>query len=417
MLTNAKCNKAAPKGKPYKLADSGGLYLLITTTGSKLWRIKYRYMGKEKLLSLGPYPLTTLLEARENRDIAKKALSQGQDPSTQRKDHKRRAVRNAHNTFKAVALEWYDKKQKGWSESHRLRVKRLMELDIFPYIGARPIAEIDAPELLDNVLRRIEKRGSLEVASKVKQTCGMVFRYGIATGKCSRDHSADLKGALEVKKTTHYPALDIKEMPEFLTALKENKARLYPRTQRAIKLLMLTFVRTSELIHAKWSEFDLENAQWEIPAERMKMGNPHIVPLSTQVLALLEEQQEETGGLNTEYVLPGFVNHKQPLSNNTILFAIGNLGFKGRMTGHGFRALAMSTIKEKLGYRHEVVDRQLAHAHKSKIDRAYDRAQFLDEREEMMQKYADYIEAIGKGSKVKSKIKPSKHGKRHAVGR
>jgi len=370
------------------------LYLLVNPNGSKLWRLKYRFLGKEKLLTFGPYPLTSLAEARESRDIAKKLLASGKDPMTHKRDGRRLAIRNANNTFQAIATEWVEKKRKGWSVSHLARVKRLLELDVYPHIGVRPIVEIDAPELLDTVLRRIEKRGSLEIASKTKQICGMIFRYGVATGKCTRDPSTDLKGALETQRTTHYPALEIKEIPEFLTALEQNKARLYPRTQRAIKLLMLTFVRTTELIHAKWSEFDLENAQWEIPAERMKMGKPHIVPLSRQVLALLKEQKEETGCLNTEWVLPGFVNHKKPLSNNTILFAIGNLGFKGRMTGHGFRALAMSTIKEKLGYRHEVVDRQLAHAHKSKIDRAYDRAKFLDERKKMMQEYADYIDGI-----------------------
>jgi integrase len=281
-----------------------------------------------------------------------------------------------------VALEWYEKKVKTWSYSHGLHVKRRMELDIFPYIGTRPIADIDPPELLDDVLRRIEKRGSLEIVSKVKQICSGVFCYGIATGKCIRD-----------------PSADIKELPGFLDALERNNARLFNRTRRAIKLLMLTFVRTSELIEAKWSEFDLENAQWNIPAERMKMGNPHIVPLSRQALQLLREQKEEMGQFKTDLVFPGQVRPKNPMSNNTILSAIGSLGFKGRMTGHGFRALAMSTIKEKLGYRHEVVDRQLAHAHKNKIDRAYDRAQFLDERTKMMQEYADYIDSIAEGGK------------------
>jgi integrase len=304
MLTNIKCANAKPKQKPYKLADSGGLYLFVTPTGSRLWRIKYRYLGKEKSLSPGPYPLVSIAEAREKRDEAKKLLLNDIDPMTDKKQIKRGAIRNAQNTFQAVALEWYGKKQKKWSNGHSLNTLRRLEIDIFPYIGARPIAEIDAPELLDDVLRRIEKRGSLEVVAKVKRICGMAFRYGIATGKCARNPAADLKDALEVHKTEHYPALNIKELPEFLIALKENKARIYPRTQRAIKLLMLTFVRTSELINATWSEFDLENAQWEIPAERMKMGKPHIVPLSRQVLQLLQEQKEETGHLNIEWVLP-----------------------------------------------------------------------------------------------------------------
>jgi integrase len=366
--------------------------MLVKPNGTKLWRVKYRHLGKEKLLSVGVYPLITLAEAREARDKAKKLLISGTDPMVQKKKNHSEAVRKAENTFKVVALEWYEKQVDTWSKVHALHVKRKMEMDLFPYIGARPIADIDAPELLE-VLRRIEKRGSLEVASKVRQISGMVFRYGIATGKCSRDHTADLKGALKTARTVHYPSLDIKEIPEFLRALDVNLARLFPRTQRAIKLLMLTFVRTSELIEATWPEFDLDNSQWIIPAERMKGRNPHIVPLSKQAVQLLREQLEETGELNTPWVFPSQVRPKDSMSNNTILHAIWSLGYKGRHCGHGFRALAMSTIKEKLGYRHEVVDRQLAHAHKSKIDRAYDRAKFLDERKEMMQRFADFIDA------------------------
>ena len=401
-LTNTACKNAKTKGKSYKMADGGGLYLLIKPNGAKHWRLKYRYLGKEKLLALGPYPLTSIADAREGRDNAKKLLAAGTDPMSYKRDGRRKAIRNAQNTFQAVAFEWYEKQIDRWSSSHGFHVKRKMERDIFPHIGTRPIAEIDAPEILD-VLRKIEKRGSLEIAAKVKQIFGMVLRYGIATGKCTRDHSADLKGALKVAKKTHYPSLDIKELPGFLEALERNEARLYPQTQRAIKLLMLTFVRTSELIKAKWSEFDLNNAQWEIPAERMKMGNSHIVPLSRQVMQLLKKQQKENEHLNTDWVFPSHVRPRNHISNNTILSAIWSLGFKGKMTGHGFRALAMSTIKERLGYRHEVVDRQLAHAHKNKIDRAYDRAKFLDERKRMMQKYADYVDNVAHPEKASAR--------------
>lgn len=399
-LTNTACKNAKAKDKPYKIADGGGLYLLVKPTGAKHWRLKYRFLGKEKLLALGAYPLTSIADAREGRDNAKKLLAGGNDPMSNKKDGRRKAIRNAQNTFQAIALEWYEKRSKTWSPSHSLHVKRRMDLDIFPHIGSRPIADIDAPELLDDVLRRIEKRGSLEVVSKVKQICSGVFRYGVATGKCTRDPSADLRGAFEVHKTTHYPALEIKELPEFLEALERNNARLFNRTRRGIKLLMLTFVRTNELIGAKWSEFNFDDAQWEIPAERMKMRQPHIVPLSKQAVALLKEQQEETADFSTDWVFPSQVRPINHMSNNTILSAIDRMGFRGKMTGHGFRALAMSTIKEKLGYRHEVVDRQLAHAHRSKIDRAYDRAQFLDERKTMMQKYADYIDGIALGEKA-----------------
>lgn len=369
-LTNNDCKYAEVREKPYKLADGGGLYLLVKSNGAKHWRLKYRFLGKEKLLALGPYPLISLADARERRDDAKRLLVDGKDPMAQKQAAQRTAVRNAQNTFKAVALEWHERQLDRWSENHALNVMRRFDIDIFPYIGSRPIADIDAPELLD-VLRRIEKRGSLDVAARVKQICGQVFRYGIATGRCKRDHSVDLKGALKTGKTQHYPALDIKEMPEFLRALERNEPRLFSRTRKGIRLLMLTFVRTSELIKATWDEFDLENGQWVIPAERMKVGGAHIVPLSRQAIKILKELKEETEHLNVKWVLPGQVRPRDHMSNNTLLFAIGRLGYKGRMTGHGFRALAMSTIKERLGYRHEVVDRQLAHAHKSKIDRAY----------------------------------------------
>ena len=398
MLNNTACKNAKHKEKPYKMTDAGGLYLLINPNGAKHWRLKYRFLGKEKLLALGPYPLVSLQEAREGRDAAKKLLHEGVDPMAHKKGQKKEAVRNAQNTFQAVALEWHENQLYGWSKNHAQNVMRRLEVDIFPYIGNRPIADIDAPELLD-VLRKIEKRGALDVVSRVKQICGQVFRYGIATSRCKRDVTSDLRGALKAAKGGHYAALEIKELPPFLNDLEENKPRLYERTRRGIRLLMLTFVRTSELIQAKWSEFDLENAQWEIPAERMKMGKPHIVPLSKQVLKLLKEQKDETGHIETDWVLPSQVRPREHMSNNTILFAIGRLGYKGRMTGHGFRALAMSTIKEKLNYRHEVVDRQLAHAHKSKIDRAYDRAQFLPERKKMMQEWADYVDAVERGDK------------------
>lgn len=393
-LSDKTCRNAKPKEKPYKLSDGGGLYLNVQADGARYWRLKYRFLGREKLLSLGVYPQVSLLEAREGRDAAKKLLAKGQDPSFAKKDEKRQAVRRSKNTFEAAARDWHDKQKGKWSEKHAGNVMRKMEMDIFPYIGSRPIADIDPPELLENVLRKVEKRNALDTAARIKQICGQVFRYGIATGLCKRAPSGDLKGALKTGKTKHYPSLDIRELPEFLETLERNDARLFARTRRAIRMLMLTFTRTTELIHAKWDEFDLANKEWQIPAERMKMGNPHIVPLSKQAIAILKEQRAETEHLNTDWVFPSQNSPRDPMSNNTILFAIGRLGYKGKMTGHGFRALAMSAIKEKLGYRHEVVDRQLAHAPRNKVDRAYDRAQFLDERRRMMQKWADYLDGL-----------------------
>lgn len=275
-LSDKSCKNAKAKEAAYKLFDGGGLFLEVMPNGSKLWRLKYRYLGKEKRISLGAYPIISLAEARDGRDRAKKQLLQGIDPSNAKQTWKLEAIRNAESTFKSVALEWHEKQLARWTPTHAQNVTRRMDVDIFPYIGKRPIADIDAPELLD-VLRRIEARGALDVAARVKQISGQVFRYGVATGRCQRDPSSDLKGALKVNKTVSYACLDIKEIPEFLEKLERNEARLFSTTRRAIKILMLTFVRTGELINATWDEFDLDNATWEIPGWRMKMKNPHIV--------------------------------------------------------------------------------------------------------------------------------------------
>jgi integrase len=238
--------------------------------------------------------------------------------------------------------------------------------------------------------------------------CGQIYKYAIPNGLAERNPAADLSGALVPYKKSHYAALDVKDVPGFLHALERNDARLYQQTRNAMKMLMLTFTRTTELIESTWDEFNLEEAVWEIPAERMKMRKPHIVPLSRQVLEILKEQKEMAG--KWKWVFPSQVRPLNPMSNNTILFAIGRLGYKGIMTGHGFRALAMTTIKEKLGYRHEVVDRQLAHAHRSSVDAAYDRAQFLDERKKMMQEWSDYVDALASGGKVIVGDFKRKHG-------
>lgn len=400
MLTDAKIRNAKPDGKPYKLADGHGLHLLVMPNGAKYWRVKYRFLGKEKKLSLGVYPEMSLVEAREKATEGRKQLANGIDPSLAKKEQRRQLALNAVNTFEAVAREWHENQLARWTPKHSTNVLHFLETDIFPFVGDRPIADIEAPELLE-ALRKIEKRGAVYVAGRVKQICGQVFRYGVATGRGKRDVAADLNGALKTQKTKHFAALDIKEMPEFLRALERNDARLFAQTRRGIRLLMLTFVRTSELINATWDEFDLENGQWEIPASRMKMGNPHIVPLSRQALRLLKEQKDETAHFkNSKWVFPNHQKPLKPMSNNAILFAIGRLGYKGRMTGHGFRALAMTTIKEKLRYRHEVVDRQLAHAPQSKVDRAYDRAKFLDDRRNMMQQWADLLDAVEQENKV-----------------
>lgn len=398
-LTNTQIQNAKSMKQPYKIADSGGLVLLIHPNGSKYWRLRYYWLGKEKTLALGVYPRTSLAEARERREEAKKLLEKSIDPSAAKKQIRRQAEINAANSFEAVAREWHEKQAQRWAEKTGAKIMRYLKNDIFPHIANRPIADIDAPELLE-ALRKIEARGAYYNATRIKQYCGMIFRYGVATGKCKRDPAGDLKGALTTAKTKHYAALTIKDMPEFLKVLEKNDARLFSQTRRGIRLLMLTATRTSELILAKWEEIDFKRAMWEIPAERMKMGNPHIVPLSKQVMVLFKEQREETKHLNTSWVFPNQVRPQKPMSNNTVLFGIKRMGYGGRMTGHGFRSLFMTTLMEECGYPHEIPDAQLAHAKGDNVRRAYDRTKYLPQRIKMMQHWADYLDAVANEKKV-----------------
>ncbi|MDO8954673.1 MAG: integrase arm-type DNA-binding domain-containing protein [Gammaproteobacteria bacterium] len=392
-LTDTNCKASKPKDKPYKLSDGNGMYLLVQPNGSRYWRMKYRIAGKEKLLALGIYPETTLAIARNKCLEARKLLTQDKDPSQAKKDTKRLNRIKSANNFEAVAREWHSKQSKIWVPRHADYVIRRLEIDIFPAVGHRSISEIDPPELLE-VLRKIEVRGAHEIAHRVMQSCGQVFRYAIASGIARHNPASELKGALVPVKHSHYAAMDAKDLPGFLKKLASNEARLFPQTQIAVELLLLTFVRTSELILAKWSEFDLENALWIIPAERMKMRRDHIVPLSTQVVDLLYKLKAING--DKEYILTGWANNNKPMSNGAILMAIRRMGYKEKTTGHGFRALAMTVIKENLGYPHEIVDRQLTHAPKSKNDAAYDRAKFLGQRAKMMQDWGHYLERHAK---------------------
>lgn len=391
-LSNTQCRNARfSKQGSNKLADGGGLYLHLMSSGAKIWRQKYRYSGKENTLTHGPYPTISLLEARDKREEARKILLSGNDPAQVKKDQKLAAATSAATTFELVAREWYELNKDHWSPHYAMTILHRLEQGVFPYFGRHPVSEVTAPHLLD-AMRRIEKRGAREVAHRTLQLCGQIFRYAIVTGRMSRSPSGDLRGALRPAKHSHYASIDTKELPEFLRVLNKNDGRLYAQTRLAVRMLMLTFVRTTELIEAKWPEFDFANTEWIIPAERMKMKRPHIVPLAEQALDILKELKELNG--KREYVFASEARPHQHMSNNTILFALKRLGYKGRMTGHGFRALAMTTIKEKLGYRHEVVDRQLAHAPTSKVDAAYDRAKFLDERKVMMQEWADYLDKV-----------------------
>lgn len=396
-LTNTCCLKAKPKTKAFKMADGEGMYLEITPSGGKYWRLKYRFGNKEKKLALGVYPEVSLAEARERRFDARKLLAAGIDPSEARQEQKRTALLNAANTFEAVAREWHEHNKGGCSAKHAGNLLHRLELDIFPEIGHHPIASVTARQILE-ALRKIEKRGAHEIARRARQICGQVFRYAVVTDRAERNPVPDLQGALKPFKQGHYAALEANDLPEFLAAMERNDGRLYMPTRCATRLLMLTFVRTSELIEANWTEFNLEAGEWIIPAERMKMRRPHIVPLSRQAISILNDMKQLTG--KWEWVFPNQAHPRKHMSNATILRALLRMGYKGKMTGHGFRALAMSTIKEKLGYRHEVVDRQLAHAPRNKIDAAYDRAQFLPDRRKMMQEWADYLDDIQKNPAI-----------------
>lgn len=400
-LTNTACKNAQPAERSYKRFDGGGLYLEVMPSGSKLWRIKYRYLGAERRLSLGAYPLVTLAEARERRDEIKKLLAQDVDPATAKRDRKTEIVRNAENTFKAVALEWIEIQKSRWSAGYAEKIVRRLEMHLFPHIGNRPIAQITPPELLD-CLRKVEKSGALDMASRAKQVAGQIFRFGIQTGKCERDAAADLKGALKTHKTEHFRTIDTKDIPVFLTALNRNEARIFERTRRAVWFSLLTFGRPKEIRKARWEDIDFEEALWTVPAGEMKSRRDHVVPLSAQALAVLKEQHKETGHINSPYVFPGQVHPRKPMSDGTVNRAIERLGFGETMVAHGIRALARTTIREKLGYDSEIIEKQLAHKTQNPLGEAYDRTQFLDQRREMMAVWGNYLDAAASGGQVVS---------------
>lgn len=391
-LSDVTCRNAKPKDKQYKLNDSLGLYLLIRPTGSKLWRMKYKYFGKEKLLSIGQYPLITLQEAREERDKARKLLVSHQDPSLIKQEVKRAVTESVSNTFESVARDWHERYKVRWAEKHAQTVMRRLEIDLFPTIGKLPIKDISTARLT-SVVETIEKRGAYEMARRCLQYSRAVFAYAKIKGKI--DHNpADIKAKdfLTNPQQGHFAAMESKDLPGFLERLHRNDGRLFIQTKIAMELLLLTFVRTSELRKARWEELDFEKSQWVIPGERMKMGRDHIVPLSKQSLDLFKQMQEMNG--YREWIFINQRDPRKPMSDGAILMALNRMGYKGIHTGHGFRALAMTTIMEELGYRYEVPDTQLAHAKGDDIRRAYDRTKFLAERIKMMQDWADYINGL-----------------------
>lgn len=410
-LTDIQPRTAKAKDKPYKLTDGGGLYLLVNTDGAKYWRMDYRFADLRRTLAFGKYPQVSLAEARDRRKAARKLLDDGIDPSQDKKEQSRINGEKAAQTFEKLAREWHGNKLPSWHETTARDTLRRLEIDIFPQIGAMPIAAITHQHMIA-ALRKIESRGAHEVAHRVKATCARIFSYANQQGIENRNPALDLKDVLKPVQAGHFAAITADELPAFLAAMNKNEARLFVPTRIALRLMMLLFVRTSELITTPWSEIDLEAGQWVIPWQRMKRGkltvNPdktdHHVCLSTQALDLLRELHTLTGG--SKFLFPNQRDHEKPMSNGAILMALKRMGYQNKMTGHGFRALAMSTIKEKLGYRHEVVDRQLAHAQKDKVASAYDRATFLAERGKMMQEWADYIDGLANLSGIGVKAVP-----------
>lgn len=390
-LSDIQVKTTKPKEKDYKLSDGYGLYLLVTPSGGKLWRFQYRFNDKQKLLALGSYPAITLADARKRREDARKLLANGVDPSEIKKAQKSATVAENENSFEVIAREWHAKFTPTWAPAHAKTTIDRLTRDVFLFIGARPIAEIKAPELL-TVLRRVESRGALETAHRVKTICGQIFRYAIATGRAERDIAADLKGAMPPAKKSHLAAVtDPVKVGELLRAIDGFQGSYIVKS--ALRLSPLFFVRPGELRLAEWSEFDFEAAQWNIPAERMKMKQPHIVPLSEQALAILRELQPLTS--TSRYLFHCHRSVARPMSNNAINAALRRLGYStDDMTAHGFRAMARTILDEVLQVRPDFIEHQLAHAVRDPNGRAYNRTAHLAERKKMMQRWSDYLDGL-----------------------
>jgi len=390
-LTELNCKNAKPSEKARKMGDGKGLYLEIAPNGSKYWRMKYRHLGKEKRLAFGVYPEVGLKEARDKRDAARKLILENKDPSYIKKQEKNQLILESQNTFELIAREWYEHKKDEWTSDHANNILNRLEKDVFPSVGEMPIKDI-TPKMLLDMAKAIQERGANELAKRVIQMSVHIFRYAIVTGRAELNVADSLKGLIKPKPKSHFAALSHQELPDFLNVLHSNQARLMPLTHLAVQFMMLTFVRTSEMIKAEWDEFDLDQNIWLIPAARMKMNKDHLVPLSDQVIQILKDIRASHN--HEKYVFPSRENSQKHMSNATVLMAIRRMGYGGKMTGHGFRSMAMSIVMEKLGYRHEVPDRQLAHSKRGDVNKAYDRAMFLEERTKMMQEWANYIDRL-----------------------
>lgn len=405
-LSDRHVKTAKPREKQYTLFDGHGLFLLVTPSGGKLWRFKYRLDGKARLMSFGPYPDISLNEAREKRAAARKQVANGIDPCEARKA-KRASGGTGEDSFEAVAREWHSKFSPTWAPSHAKTQLSRMERDLFPWIGSQPIAELKAPELLQ-ALRRVEARGAMETAHRVKTICGQVFRYAVATGRAERDPAADLKGALPpVQKSHHAAIIEPGKVADLLRAIDNYQGTFVVRC--ALAFAPLVFVRPGELRHTEWPEIDLDSAEWNIPVERLKLpkrvkearkGEKHLVPLSKQAVEILRELQPLTG--KDRFVFPSIRSVDRPMSENTVNAALRRMGFeKDEMTGHGFRAMARTILDEVLQVRPDFIEHQLAHAVKDPNGRAYNRTAHLEGRRRMMQQWADYLDKLKTGGQSK----------------
>jgi integrase len=392
-LTDTRIRNAKPTANTYKLSDGGGMYLLVVRNGARYWRLDFRFAGKRRTMAFGVYPTVTLATARKHREEARGLLAENIDPSAARKATKRAAKLSSENTFEAVAREWIAKQRNRLAPRYCALVVARLEADIFPQIGSRLIADIDAPELLE-VLKKVEKRGVIETARRLRQTCGQVFRYAIATGRAKDDPSPALRGALgSAGRPRGHKAMALNEVPNFLSALEAYDGD--PRTRLALRLMILTFARTTELQAARWPEFEnLDESEplWRIPAERTKMRRAHLVPLSQQAVAVLRELRLLPSSAASPFLFPS-PSIERYMSNNTMLYALYRMGYHGRATVHGFRAMASTALNE-MGFRPDVIERQLAHQEQNAVRAAYNRAEYLSERRAMMNRWADYLDAL-----------------------
>ena len=394
-LTGLQVKRTKATGKPYKLSDGSGLFLLVQPNGAKYWRMDYGFAGKRKTLALGVYPNVSLSDARTRRDDARKLLANDTDPGAVKQAKKAAVVALAENSFEVVAREWLAKFSKDWKKSHTMTITSRLENDVFPWLGARPIGEITAPELL-TVLRRIESRGALETAHRVSAICGQVFRYAIATGRAQRDTAADLKGALPPHRGKHLAAItDPAKIGELMRNIEGYRGSFTVRC--ALRIAPLVFVRPVELSRAEWAEIDLDKAEWRIPADKMKMKALHIIPLPAQAVAILRELHPLTG--TGKYLFPNVRTSTLPMAGNTILAAIRSMGYTStEMTAHGFRHMA-STLLNEQGFNADAIERQLAHK-ASGVRATYNAAEYLPERRRMMQQWADYLDGLKAGAEV-----------------